>query len=165
MNRLVDKFGRLSSPEIGSDNGSILLPAISPTHEMPLSDELLTEVKELHRASPADNSKRSYSTAWAQISAWCAERGRSPLPASPETVRAGLANMSRTVKVSTIENRPLRLSTTRIAGGFGFDRKVMVGFTLDGIRRQNGTARDRARAIVLSDIHGAVAQLPATPAG
>jgi integrase len=159
------QFEPLSSPEIGSDNGTISLPTISTTQEAPLSDELLTEVKELHRASRADNSKRSYSTAWAQFSSWCNQRGRCHLPAAPETVQAWLADMSGTCKVSTIENRLAAVANAHRVAGFSFDRKVMVGLTLDGIRRQNGTAKRQARAIVLSDICAAVNCLPSTLAG
>src|SRR5262249_31133811 len=97
MNDLIDKsaghLGRLSSPDIGSDNRTISLLTVSTTHEVPLSDELLTEVKELHRASRADNSKRSYATAWAQFSAWCAERGRCPLPPRSGVVRRSVADI------------------------------------------------------------------------
>jgi integrase len=41
----------------------------------------------------------------------------------------------------------------------------MVGLTFDGIRRQNGTAKRQARAIVLADVHAAIGRLPPTLAG
>jgi site-specific recombinase XerC len=37
--------------------------------------------------------------------------------------------------------------------------------TLDGLKRQNGTAKRQARAIVLADIRNAIEQLPATLSG
>jgi site-specific recombinase XerD len=126
---------------------------------------LLTDVAELHKRSRADNSKRSYSTAWRQFLAWCDERGRSPLPASPETVQAWLTDLAKAFKVSTITTRLAAVANAHRVAGFSFDHKVMVGLTLEGIRRQNGTAKDRARAIALADIRAAVDRLPATLAG
>jgi integrase len=73
--------------------------------------------------------------------------------------------MSKTFKVSTITTRLAAVANAHRLAGFSFDRKVMVGLVLDGIRRQNGTAKDRARAIVLADIRAAVDRLPATLAG
>jgi integrase len=169
MNDLIDSSaghsGRLSSAEIGSDKRAVSLPTITTTQETPLPDELLTDVASLHRASRADNSKRSYSTAWAQFTTWCNQRGRCPLPAAPDTVQAWLADISKTFKVATIENRLAAVANAHRVAGHAFDRKVMVGLTLDGIKRQNGTAKRQARAIVLTDVRAAIECLPPTLAG
>jgi hypothetical protein len=157
INKIARHFGGLPSAEIGSDKGMISLPTVATTQESPLSDALLTDVAELHKASRADNSKRSYATAWSQFSTWCLERGRCPLPASPDTVQGWLADLSRTFKVSTIENRLAAVANAHRVAGHAFDRKVMVGLTLDGIRRQNGRAKTQARCVayVLAELIGA----------
>jgi integrase len=87
------------------------------------------------------------------------------LPESPETIQAWLADMSKTFKVTTIENRLAAVANAHRVGGFAFDRKVMVGLTLDGIKRQNGTSKRQARAIVLADVRVALGRLPPTLAG
>jgi integrase len=155
----------LSSPESTIDNRGISILPASTTLDAPLSEAHIEDIKSLHRASRADNSKRSYATAWQQFLTWCDQHGRSPLPASPETIQAWLADMSKTFKLATIKSRLAAVANAHRIAGHGFDRKVMVGLTLDGIRRQNGAAKDRARAIVLTDLRAAVEQLPPILAG
>jgi integrase len=73
--------------------------------------------------------------------------------------------MSKTLKVTTIENRLAAVANAHRIAGYAFDRKVMIALTLDGIRRQNGSAKKQARAIVLADVRAAIERLPPTLAG
>ena len=69
---------------------------------------LSAEARKLAAASPADTTKRAYSSDWADFTAWCDRDGREPLPADPHTLAdyiAALASPPRNLKVSTINRR------------------------------------------------------------
>ena len=54
--------------------------------------EALDHAHEFARASRSDNTLRCYDSAWRGFLTWCEIRGRDPLPATPETVAAYLAD-------------------------------------------------------------------------
>jgi hypothetical protein len=66
--------------------------------------------------------------------------------------------MAKGFKVSTITTRLAAVANAHRVAGFSLDRKVMVGPTLERILRQNGTAKNRARAIAIADIRAAAAR-------
>jgi hypothetical protein len=104
--------------------------------------------------------------AWRQFTEWCADHRRSPLPASPLTVQAWIVDLANTkLKVSTIQGRIAAIAHAHRLAGHAFDQRVMVGATLDGLKRTKGTAPKHARAIVLTDVRAAVERLPNTIAG
>src|SRR5262249_41358028 len=151
--------------EIAIDNRGISIPAISTTQEMPLPEALLNDIAASNLASRANNSKRSYATAWRQFVAWCAQHNRNPLPASPETVQAWIVSLAKSSKITTIKNRIAAIASAHRVGGHAFDRKLMIGLVLDGVRRQNGSAKKQARAITLADVRSAANQLPESLSG
>src|SRR5262249_45701724 len=110
----------------------------------------------------------NYQLAWRQFTEWCAEHGRSPLPASPLTIQAWIVDLSNepnALKVSTIQGRIAAIAHAHRIADHAFDQRVMVGATLDGLKRTKGTAPKQARAIVLADVRAAVERLPNTVAG
>jgi hypothetical protein len=80
-------------------------------------------------------------------------------------VQAWIIDQSKTIKVSSIQGRIAAIAHAHRLAGQSFDQRVMVGATLDGLKRQKGTAPKQARAIVLEDIRVAVSSLPNTIAG
>src|SRR5271167_2417193 len=83
------------------------LPANAKPNE-PLA-ELVADgnrATEYARAEKAGATRRAYATDFAIFSAWCADRGRAPLPASPALVAAFLAfEANRGTRPSTISRR------------------------------------------------------------
>jgi integrase len=151
--------------EITCDNRKISKLEISTTQETALSQAHLDSIAASSKAARASNSKRSYATGWQQFLTWCEQHGRQVLPASPLTVQAWIIDLSKTAKIATIKNRIAAVAVAHRAAGYAFDRKLMVGLVLDGIRRENGSAKKQAKAIVLDDIRAAVNQLPTTLIG
>jgi site-specific recombinase XerD len=161
MNDLTDD----SAAEIGSDNRTDLLPIVSTAHDAALSNEHREAIAAMSKAARAESTRRKYQIAWQQFSDWCSVHGRCSLPASAQTIQAWLIYLSKSLKVGTIEGRLVVIAQAHRLAGFNFDRKRLVGLTLDGIKRTKGTAKRQARAIVLSDVREAVDKLPPTLAG
>jgi integrase len=155
----------ISLDQIGSENVSDSLPIPVNAPSRALSVEHLDAIAAMSKASRADSTRRTYQAAWQQYSSWCAEHGRCPMPADRETIQAWLWDLSKTLKVSTIEKLLAVVANAHRLADHSFDRKRLVGLVLDGIKRTKGTAKRQARAITLSDIRQAVDKLPATLAG
>jgi integrase len=141
------------------------IPPALTTRDQALPAALLDEITEASKASRAESTRRSYQLAWRQFTSWCHAHARSPLPASPLTVQAWIIDLAKTIKVSTIQGRIAAIAHAHRLAGHSFDQRVMVGATLDGLKRQKGTAAKQARAIVLNDVREAVERLPNTIAG
>ena len=80
-------------------------------------------------------------------------------------MQAWIVDLAKTLKVSTMQGRVAAIAHAHRLAGHAFDQRVMVGATLDGLKRTNGTAPKQARAIVLADVRAAVERLPNTVAG
>src|ERR1700758_3527641 len=65
----------------------------------------LEQVREYIRASKAENTLRGYRADWKEFCAWCEARAITPLPASPETVAAYIAECAGRLKVGSIQRR------------------------------------------------------------
>ena len=97
-----------------------LVPVVEPTDYVPANpDTVLSDGtrERLERSVPA-NTKRAYARQWSQFTDWCVETGRSPLPATPQTLAeyvSHLADLDRAP--STIEQAIAAIRTAhRIAG-------------------------------------------------
>jgi integrase len=62
------------------------LPAITTIEEDALPAYVVESAKDFMHEARAANTRAAYGTAWRLFSAWCADNGRTALPASPETV-------------------------------------------------------------------------------
>ena len=65
----------------------------------------LEQAREFIRASKAENTLRGYQSDWRDFCAWCEAHGVCPLPASPETVAAYIAECAGRLKVGSIQRR------------------------------------------------------------
>ena len=100
------------------------------------------------RASRADRTWRQYRSAFRQFSTWCAERGRSPMPAAMGTVReyvAWLADEGRTL--STITAYLAAIASAHSIAKHPFDRSALKD-DLKGIRRVHARKPRQAFALV-----------------
>jgi integrase len=85
-----------------SSNNTLVVPVelvegeiIAPGAETPLPAELVAAAKAFQTMARAPSTRRAYHRAWTDFDAWCRQHGRTPLPASPETVAAWLAWKAR----------------------------------------------------------------------
>src|SRR4029453_11855571 len=60
---------------------------------------------------------RAYRADWADFTAWCADRGLSPLPAAPETVARYLTDLAGVKATATLQRRITSISQAHQAGG------------------------------------------------
>jgi Phage integrase, N-terminal SAM-like domain len=99
---------------LGSKNATEIDPQASDRHDrqahipatVPAGESLPLPAAEYARAEKAAATRRAYRSDFEIFRAWCAERGVSVLPASPESVAAFLAHEAeRQVRPSTIGRR------------------------------------------------------------
>lgn len=97
--------------------------------------------------SMAANTRRAYSSDWADWRAWCDATGAIALPASATAVGAYLADRAETMRVSTLRRRLASISTGHRLYGHRLDtRHPAIRDVLRGIARKRGGAPRRARA-------------------
>jgi integrase len=106
---------------------------------------------ELALASKAPATVRAYGADWRHFTAWCAGRGRTPLPADPTEIAAYLAAHARGVggaerlKTSTLQRRMAAIGAYHTANYLPNPCKSPeVQATWHGIRRELGWSRNRA---------------------
>jgi len=119
------------------------VPVNQGADSVPLPSQPLPErVREFIRASKAENTLRGYKSDWRQFCEWCRVRNISPMPASPETVAAYIADCAERLKVGTIQRRLNAIGEAHRA--IGIDpvptHNPIVRNTVKGIRRTKGTA-------------------------
>jgi hypothetical protein len=101
-------------------------------------------VNEFIVASKAPATLRAYRADWADFTAWCADRGLSPLPAAPETVARYLTDLAGVKATATLQRRITSISQAHQAGGHEPPtRSALVRETWRGIRRTFGVACQR----------------------
>src|SRR5262249_13542528 len=99
------------------------IPPALTTQDQALPSSLLDEIRETSKASRSDSTRRNYQLAWRQFMEWCAQHGRSPLPASPLTVQAWIVDLANTIKVSTIQGRVVAIAHAHRIAGHAFDQR------------------------------------------
>ena len=123
----------------------------------------LDQVREYIRASKAENTLRGYQSDWRHFCAWCESRGLCPLPASPETVAAYIAESAGRLKVGSLQRRLNAIAEAHKAVGLDSPtHSPIVANTMKGIRRTLGTAPAQKAPALTADIR---AMLEATDAG
>jgi site-specific recombinase XerD len=123
----------------------------------------LEQVREFIRASKAENTLRGYQSDWRHFCAWCEAHGLSPLPASPETVAAYIAECAGRLKVGSIQRRLNAIAEAHKAVGLESPtHNAIVANTMKGIRRTLGTAANQKAPTLTDDIR---AMVDATDAG
>src|SRR4051812_25619449 len=116
--------------------------AVAEVHLPAVPEPELARAADYARAEKATATHRAYHSDFAIFSAWCAERGLSPLPSNPESVAAFLAGEAeRGSKASTIGRRVAAIRYAHKLAGHPLptdDERVRA--TVRGIRRTIGTA-------------------------
>ena len=141
------------------------LPAVSARPLLPLPGPLpsLERVREYVRASKAENTLRGYNADWRDFCAWTEAHGLSPLPATPESVAAYIAECAGHLKPGSIQRRLNAIAEAHKAAGLEPPtRAAIVVNTMKGIRRTLRTAPTPKAAALTADIR---AMIDATDAG
>jgi integrase len=117
----------------------------------------LEQAREFARQSKAENTLRGYRADWRDFCAWCESHALIPLPASPETVAAYIAECAGRLKVATIQRRLNAIPEAHQATGLDSPASAgMVRNTLKGIRRALGTATAQKAPTLTDDIRAMV---------
>jgi len=141
--------------------GADLVPL--PPFASPVALPLPEQVREYIRASKAENTLRGYNADWRNFCVWSDARGLSPLPATPESIAAYIAECAGRLKVGSIQRRLNAIAEAHKATGLESPtHSAVVRNTMKGIRRILGTAPAQKTAALTDDIR---AMIDATDAG
>jgi site-specific recombinase XerD len=122
----------------------------------------LERAREFARQSKAENTLRGYRGDWKDFCRWCEARELCPLPASPETVSAYIADSAGHLKVGSIQRRLNAIAEAHKAVGMESPTSAgMVRNTIKGIRRTLGTAAVQKAPALTDDIRAMVAMTDA----
>lgn len=114
---------------------------------------LPSQVREFIRASKAENTLRGYRSDWREFCRWCEGQSIGPLPASPETIAAYIAECAGHLKVGSIQRRLNAIAEAHKAMALDSPtHSALVRNTLKGIRRTLGTAPVQKAAALTDDI-------------
>jgi site-specific recombinase XerD len=113
-------------------------------------------------ASKSERTIRAYRSDTAHFEAWCAERGRPFLPATPETVADYISSLSDAgMAAATITRRLSAISQGHKMKGLETPtQNQIVRMTAAGIRRKLGTAPRQARPILVDELRAMLTALP-----
>lgn len=135
---------------------------IVPTTSTELATELRANLEAAADFAKKSRSQRTidaYAEDWRQFEAWCAERGYTALPATPETLIAWLGYIGKTkAKPSTIARKLAAISMQHRQAGLDSPRDVRaVREVLKGIRRDKGVRPKKAKPLMGADLHLVIA--------
>lgn len=123
------------------------------TYLTTLPKEAADAVQTLRAASKSANTVRAYQSDWARWAAWCADKGQTPLPATPEQVAWYLADQVAQVKVSTLARHLATISKAhQVAGLSSPTRDTLVRDTLAGLRKVHGQRPKEAAGLLRHDM-------------
>jgi site-specific recombinase XerD len=142
----------------GGNTGADLVPPPTPNAQ-PLSCPLpsLEQVRAYIRASKAENTLRGYTADWRDFCVWSDVHGLAPLPATPESVAAYIAECAGRLKVGSIQRRLNAISEAHKAVGLESPTaSPQVRNVIKGIRRTHGTAPAQKAPALTDDIRAMV---------
>ncbi len=131
---------------------------------------LLDALGRLLASAQSENTRLAYSSDWRRFTAWCQQRGRGVLPATPLTLAIYLADAARTLDAETGRAAYTAATLTRWVTSIGRAHTAtgqpspstdpLVRTTMAGIRRAHGTRPTRKRALLLEDLKAMINHLP-----
>lgn len=117
----------------------------------------LERVREFIKASKAENTLRGYQSDWRDFCAWCEGHSLCPLPSTPETVAAYVAECAARLKVGSVQRRLNAIAEAHKALELDSPtHSAIVANTMKGIRRTKGTAPVQKAAALTDDIRAMV---------
>lgn len=125
--------------------------------------QALESARAFAAAARAPRTREAYGWQWSTFSAWCEAQGVVALPATPETVAGYLADRAeqRAWKPSSISLARAAIRAVHRAAGFEPPTAhAGVAVTMEGIRRELGTAQRRAAPVAVDELRLMVDALP-----
>ena len=117
------------------------------------SPSSLEQVREYIRASKAESTLRGYQSDWWHLLRWSEAHAVSPLPASPETVAAYIAECAGHLKVGSLQRRLNAIAEAHKAVGLETPTSAgMVRNTMKGIKRTIGAAPAQKAPTLTEDV-------------
>jgi site-specific recombinase XerD len=135
---------------------------LQPVQATALSSDLaplLEQAGEYLRASSASSTQRAYRSDWRHFEAWCAEHGRSSLPAASTTVALYITHVAHVEKrkCSTIQRKLAAISQAhQVAKYLSPTHDAEVRKVFAGIRRTLGTAQHGKAPVDVEDLRAMV---------
>ena len=143
-----------------------LIPLPSSTAAAGSGGDLPDFVREAIADSVSPNTKANYASQLRKFSAWCQKSGRTPLPASPETVAAYLGALHAAgASPSTLTVARAAIKAAHAAADAPDPttaaqvRKAAAGFARQSARA--GRVERKAREFTLSDLSATLSAIPA----
>lgn len=134
----------------------------------PVSVPALACVEEFRQRAKSVNTRRAYRSDWEHFAHWCQTRGRTLLPAEPDTVAWYLADSAACLKVATLQRRLAAISKTHQAAGWPSPASrshAVVRETWQGIRRVQGVAQNQKAPLLPADLRRIAGFVPTSLAG
>jgi site-specific recombinase XerD len=128
----------------------------------------MASVRAYLAASSSSNTRRAYSSDWADFTTWCGQVLEQPLPAEPETIARYLAQLADSgSKTSTIQRRVAAIAAAHRAARFDPPPTSAEGVkaTMRGIRRTLGAKPTRKAPTTAELLVRVIHSLPKTLAG
>lgn len=140
-------------------------PPAPPVHS-PADFALPEETAELLREAVPENTSRAYRSRWRAFEAWCAARGRVPLPATAQTLAAYLTYLAaeRNLKATTADAHLTAIRAVHRACGHEppdalAARKIITAAQRREARRDGRFGPRKALPLMASDLPAVVAAL------
>lgn len=134
------------------------VPAVARIEPLAVSSPEVEKAQAFIRASKAESTLRGYKADWRDFSAWCAARNLPTLPATPETVSVYIASLADRLKSGSLQRRVNAISQAHQAAGMQSPTlTAIVRATMQGIRRENGSANTPKDAILTEHIRAMIA--------
>lgn len=109
-----------------------------------------TRATEFQGTKNARNTLKAYMSDWRDFEKWCADMGKVPLPADPDTVVLYLSSLAPVRKCSTLERRVSAITHKHKWAALPSPNTQAVHSFLAGARRKS-TARVRRKAAITTD--------------
>ncbi len=134
------------------------LAVIADNQEAAIVPPSLDQARQFIRASKAANTLRGYQSDWREFIGWAEAHGTAPLPGSPETIAAYIAECAGRLKPGSIQRRLNAIAEAHKAVGLESPaHSAIVANTMKGIRRTWGTAPSQKAVALTDDIRAKVA--------
>lgn len=127
-----------------------------PTAGILPTSNVSERVRKLMEDSRAENTKRAYRSDWQHFTRWCKRMRLVSLPAEAGTVADYVAELKENYKPATIARKVASISTAhKMAGVQSPCSHPEVALTLEGMRRNLGTAQHKKTPIRVDNLRAA----------
>lgn len=113
---------------------------------------LKREAARLGGSAFSANTQRAYASDWNDFEEWCADYGRSALPAKPATLELFIVDRLRTLALASIERKVAAIAAAHFSHGFESPYTRSVREVMRGARRERGSRQKSRAALSVPDL-------------